>query len=310
MTSFLSRLLLIALAFAGGLRAQDFNLNRDFPVNNNPGGVWSFGWQETLGTGFELVTYSSVGYGNNGVPYNHWLIEQGRPPFFASFPFSNTGTATSDDPYGFYPPGTVVYYAGFDGDPYNYAVIRFTAPSNGVYHVGAAVKPYLLPPASGDTDWHVLSNGVSLLSQFLAGDSPGTSFSNVLALAAGDTLDFTIGRGADGRHGASGLKIGVTITPQGGSGALPFVSQHPASITTRPGSRVAFDVVASSSTPVSYQWYFEGELLAGKTASTLKVKPVRPRDAGAYSVRVATSAGAVWASAVLTVERGNPLKRP
>ena len=114
----------------------------------------------------------------------------------------------------------MVYYAGF-GDPYNYAVIRFTAPSNGLYHVGAAVKPYLLPPVSGDTDWHVLSNGVSLLSQFLAGDSPGTSFSNVLALAAGDTLDFAVGRGADGIQSASGLNIGVTITPQG-AGSLPL----------------------------------------------------------------------------------------
>ena len=35
------------------------------------------------------------------------------------------------------------------------------------------------------------------------------------------------------------------------------------------------------------------------------VRPVRPRDAGTYSVKVSNAAGSVWAAAVLTVELGH-----
>src|SRR5206468_313666 len=40
----------------------------------------------------------------------------------------------------------------------------------------------------------------------------GTSYSNVLALAGGDRLDFVVGRGADGRLSGSGLKIQAFLT--------------------------------------------------------------------------------------------------
>jgi hypothetical protein len=296
---------LICASMTAGLsaRAQDFDLSRDFSTNSNPHGVFSYGWESALGGTFNLVTLTGLGFGDNGVPYEAWTLGPGEAPFFAHFPLSNSGTATSDGGQGQYPPGTVVYYTGADGSPYNYAIIRFTAPSNGTYHIGAVVKSYLNGPSSGDVDFHVLSNNVPLLDQFLAASTGHTSFSNILILAAGDTIDFAVGRGADGIQYGSGLNIQLVITPAGGS-ALPFITQQPHHVSAKTGTRAVFQVIAASSTPVEYQWYFNGEAIAGETGSTLVVRPVRPRDAGPYSVRVTNEAGSIWAAAALTVELG------
>src|ERR1044071_1021027 len=174
-----SRVVLACALMTAGVaaRAQDFNLSRDFSTNSNPHGAGSYGSENVLGGPLSLAALAGLGFGDNGVPYEAWSLALGEAPFFAHFPLSNSQTATSDGGQGQYPPGTVVYYAGFDGTPYNYAVIRFTAPSNGVYEVAVAVRAYLNGPSSGDTDFHILSNGVSLLSQFLS-PSGSTAYTN------------------------------------------------------------------------------------------------------------------------------------
>jgi hypothetical protein len=55
-----------------------------------------------------------------------------------------------------------------------------------------------------------LKNGQELFGEFLAPNF-GTSYSNTLALATGDTIDFAVGRGADGSPDHSSLKVHATV---------------------------------------------------------------------------------------------------
>lgn len=86
-----------------------------------------------------------------------------------------------------------------------------------------------------------------------------------------------------------------------GTAALAIVSQ-PASLTNNTGTRANFSVGATDCEPLSYQWYFGTNVLAGKTNCTLTIAPVGLTDAGDYHV-VVTSAGISTnsSSATLTV---------
>jgi hypothetical protein len=88
----------------------------------------------------------------------------------------------------------------------------------------------------------------------------------------------------------------------------------PPSITTQPqnqainvGSSATFNVTATGSAPLNYQWWFNGtNLLAGATNSSLTLTNVQMDDAGNYSMVVTNTAGSVTSSnAVLTVNTSN-----
>jgi Immunoglobulin domain len=281
--------------------AQNFDLSRDFTTSSNPHGVWSYGWETILGTGFTLVTQPGQGAGDNGVPYEYWGFATSVAPLFFHFPLTNTGIAISDGGQGVYPPGTVVFYTGYEGTAQTYGLIRFTAPSNGIYRLEIGVRDYLVGPSAGDTEFHVLSNNVPLLRQFLP--VPGASgYTNTLTLAAGTTFDFAVGRGADNVQWGSGLNIRAVVTPIS-SATLPVIIEQPQSTAAQTGKPVAFSVTAEGQ-DLRYQWYRNGEPIKGATDATLAIRPVTPRDAGVYNVRV-TSEGTVWSSsAVLTVQVG------
>src|SRR5205823_4660871 len=64
---------------------------------------------------------------------------------------------------------------------------------------------------SGDSDFHILQNGSEIYTRQVA-PSSGGSVSQTLSAYAGDTIDFVVGRGADGRESGSGLKIQASLT--------------------------------------------------------------------------------------------------
>jgi len=82
----------------------------------------------------------------------------------------------------------------------------------------------------------------------------------------------------------------------------PAITTQPLSQTVTQGSSATFTVVASGTTPLSYQWRLNGANISGATASSYTRANVQPADAGSYSVLVSNSAGsATSANAVLTV---------
>ena len=82
----------------------------------------------------------------------------------------------------------------------------------------------------------------------------------------------------------------------------PDIAQQPASLTTNQGATVAFNVAATGTAPLSYQWSFNGNAIPNATTSSLTLTGVQPANAGAYLVVVTNVAGAATgAPAVLAV---------
>jgi hypothetical protein len=189
---------------------QSYDLSRDFSPTHNPNGVWSYGYETTLGEAFTLLTFPLTSVADNPVPVDSWS-KNGYEPV-AVYHNGTTNTSISDGGAGVFPPGTTWFYPGVEGHADNYGVIRFTVPVGGAgtYRLQTEVRAYLDGPRSGDTDFHVLRNGVELFGEFVPGNS-GTSYSNRLSLAEGERIDFAVGRGQDNVAFDSGLKIRATI---------------------------------------------------------------------------------------------------
>src|SRR5207247_3035967 len=82
---------------------------------------------------------------------------------------------------------------------------------DGSYHIQVGVRPVFDGELSSDSDFHVTRNGQQLFAQSLPANT-ATGYTNSLSLVAGDTIDFSVGRGADGSAEHTALKIQATIT--------------------------------------------------------------------------------------------------
>jgi hypothetical protein len=204
--------------------AQVYDLEQDYSTNSNPAGVWSYGFKSTLGGTMTVYQHHLYSEQVDGGYFDFW---QSQPAFTISSIYHNpsSATVTNNGGQGVYPPGTVWFAAGPTGSDEDFSIIRFTVPAlgGGTYRVGAAVESALGPEIASDTDFHVLKNGVVLFGQFLAATNE-TVYTNDVILAPGDTLEFAVGRGADGNAYASALKIAATLDRISGSATLVIPS--------------------------------------------------------------------------------------
>ena len=82
----------------------------------------------------------------------------------------------------------------------------------------------------------------------------------------------------------------------------PTITVNPQSQTVTAGSSVTFSVIASGTSPLSYQWRRNGVDIAGATSASYAITNVQTANAGSYSVLVTNSAGSVPSqAATLTV---------
>jgi hypothetical protein len=82
----------------------------------------------------------------------------------------------------------------------------------------------------------------------------------------------------------------------------PFISLQPASCTNIVGTTATFTVVASGSTPLTYQWMKNGVNIVGATSTNFIIVSVQTNDAATYSVAITNAYGSVISSnAVLNV---------
>lgn len=82
----------------------------------------------------------------------------------------------------------------------------------------------------------------------------------------------------------------------------PVIATQPQSQTVAPGANVQFSVTAGAVPAPTYQWYFNGGVFQGATASTLSFNGARGADAGDYTVVVTNPLGSVTSNkATLTV---------
>lgn len=93
------------------------------------------------------------------------------------------------------------------------------------------------------------------------------------------------------------------------SSAMSRAEAQPPSILTQPQNQVVmfrqtavFNVLASGTEPLRYQWRLEDTNLSGATGATLGIPAASPQNAGTYSVVISNSVGAITsAPALLTV---------
>ena len=71
----------------------------------------------------------------------------------------------------------------------------------------------------------------------------------------------------------------------------PKIVQQPASLTVAPGDRALFNVTVTGTTPFEFQWFFNGQPIAGAKAASFAIESVQASDAGNYQVTVKNSAG-------------------
>jgi uncharacterized delta-60 repeat protein len=123
--------------------------------------------------------------------------------------------------------------------------------------------------------------------------SPSTEL--LLGVAASDTAAVIVG------GGGTILRATPSLMP-------PMILGSPASLVETRGGVASFQVRASGSLPLTYQWSRDGVELAGETRATLTRASLGPSDGGAYSVRVSNPAGSVVSgSAQLTLLPPPPL---
>jgi subtilisin-like proprotein convertase family protein len=85
----------------------------------------------------------------------------------------------------------------------------------------------------------------------------------------------------------------------------PSITAQPTGQSVSTGANVSFNVTASGTAPLSYQWLFNGNILSdggqisGSTSSTLALSNVQGTNAGSYSVFITNVVGAVTSSAAL-----------
>jgi hypothetical protein len=268
------------LSAVEALPQSAYDLSRDFSAEANPSGVWSYGYTMELGGAFNRLLFAKTSSYDNGVPVQSWQLTEGNGP--AVYRNTSLTTAIAGGGQAVLPPGVMWFHAGDNGRPENFGVIRLTVPegSSGAYFIDASFARLFDGPLQGDTDIHVLVNGSEVFGQFLPANTSGSAHTDAMTLDGGDTVDFVIGRGQDGKVSGSGLKIQAMLTLVSTNPVAPVILVQPTSRTVTVGEAVSFSVVASGSQPLSYQWLFNGAALTDATTAMLALASPQFSDAG------------------------------
>jgi hypothetical protein len=177
-----------------------FDVAADFSPTNNPNGVWSYGWSQTLGSTFVLDTVHQIKDG-----LDEWVPVDGGPGVYHNGtpdPIISNGTVLVQ-------PGEFGMHPGATGE---YSVVRWTAPEDGVISLATMFfgQDFVGPTT---TDVHILHNGSSFFDGIVNGFGPGSgpSFARSLAVSAGDAVDVAVGYGPDGNYNNDSTGVAATI---------------------------------------------------------------------------------------------------
>jgi hypothetical protein len=139
-----------------------------------------------------------------------------------------------------------------------YAVLRFTTPFNGVYHVTGSFYGQD-PTGYTTTDAHLLHNGVvvfdGMVTGYMTGNCP--QFDLTVSLDTGDTFDFAVGYGNNGSclFDSTGLSVFLAVpsSPPTTAGDAPRLMGYPCqtAILGRPFAAPA-PVLLAATAPLSW----------------------------------------------------------
>lgn len=198
--------LVLASAPAAVRAGPVFDAANDFSLASNPNGVWSYGFENTLGGSLQLFDVATMN-ARGATGLDAWTSSHtGDTPTVmhngTNAPLTFGGTVTV-------PADGLLFHPGPNGQ---FAIIRWTAPSAGNYDLDVSFRgDDFVGPTT--TDVHVLDNGVSLFASGVTAYGPGPSFSSVVSVAAGDKIDFAVGVGTDGSYLFDSTGIEAIISP-------------------------------------------------------------------------------------------------
>ena len=191
----------------------------------------------------------------------------------------------------------------YGNDPINWTV---AAPAPGSIFSGGMAPVITLQPAGVDA----IATGSASLTVGATGSGPlhyqwRASGSNIFG--ATEAM-LTI---ADVQVEHSGLydvvvfnSAGVTVSSNATLNVLfaSYVFEHPRSVAGRPGTNATFSVVATSGSPIRYQWRHNSVNIPGATSASFTVVDAQLDDAGFYDVTLTDDVGSVTsAAAKLTI---------
>ena len=168
------------------------------------------------------------------------------------------------------------------------------SPTNRTVAVGTNVTFAVGVSGTGPLNYQWFKDGGALAD----GGNISGSTSNILKISALTVSD---------NGGYSVIVSNLVGSAASASAALIVVA--PPAITTQPanqsavaGNAVTFNVTATGTAPLSYQWRKAGSAIAGATGASYTIASVKTNDAAAYTVVVTNLAGSVTSSgATLTV---------
>ena len=208
----------------------------------NPSGVWSYGYETKLGSGFTIYPYHDSS-GIAGV--TAWEYAQG--PFGQSVSVlpavgKNTTSSTITSGSVQVPNNVLWLHPGPSGQ---YSIVRFTAPAAGTYTISGSFSG-LDNVGPTTTDVHILQNGsTSLFSNNVSAFGAGPAFSVTPTLNAGDTIDFAVGYGADGNYLNDSTGLNASIN-QGAAAACTYTLSASSYSFGADAGNNSFNVTAAS----------------------------------------------------------------
>jgi hypothetical protein len=194
--------LLAALPFTGLVEiavAQTHDLAADFSANQNPNGVWSYGWSKTRGSTFQLAAIKDqdTSYGN----IKAWRIAPESEPAVA---FAATDI---NHPTVRVPAGAVWFHPG---PQCQNAVIRWTSPASDYYMIqGWFIGRDFVYPTT--TDVAILQGKIEMFSGNINNYEVPLKFAFSTFINAGETMDFTVGCGSNETYTGDSTGIQITI---------------------------------------------------------------------------------------------------
>jgi hypothetical protein len=207
-STFATLFCLAALGFPHAASAYD--AAGDFSSTSNPDGVWSYGSSTSLAGTFVLDTTNTASF--HGLGLSGWLVNNPSTDF-APYVIHN-GTAS---PITYvnttWQPGQLALNPGGSA----YALVRWTAPSSGLYDINATFSG--LSSIGASTDVHILLDNVSIFNSAVNGSPAPTSYSGIQSVLAGDRIDFAVGFGGNGndQEDVTGLSATITAVPEPGT---------------------------------------------------------------------------------------------
>jgi hypothetical protein len=182
--------------------ASSYNAVDDF-TSSNPSGPWTYGYETNLGVGFTAFLYYTGSYaGVNGWQAHMFGPTTSHPVILKNATGSVLTYSTLTQP-----TDELLLHPGSAGQ---YAVLRFTSPSNSTYNINAIFSGL----DSTSTDVHILLNGSGLFTAAVTGFGDTDSYPSLLSMNVGDTLDFAVGYGSNNTYynDSTGLKITADIS--------------------------------------------------------------------------------------------------